>query len=71
MASLSNINPDGAYDVTQRSLEDFQFDLENMLTMSHLVGKLTEERQRGLGDAGYPCRYQEQDCSRLRQNHSA
>ena len=34
MTSLYNINPDGAYDGQQRSLEDFQFDLENMLTMS-------------------------------------
>ena len=44
MTSLHNINPDGAYDGTQRSLEDFQFDLENMLTMSQLVGKSVEER---------------------------
>ena len=29
MASLHNINHDGAYDGQQRSLEDFQFDLEN------------------------------------------
>ena len=42
--SLHNINPDGAFDGTQRSLEDFQFDLENMLTMSQLVGKSAEER---------------------------
>ena len=44
MASLCNINPDGAYDGQQRSLEDFQFDLENVLTMSQLVGKSAEER---------------------------
>ena len=44
MTSLNNNNPDGAYDGTQRSLEDFQFDLENMLTMSQLVGKSAEER---------------------------
>ena len=44
MTSLNNINPDGAYDGTQRSLEDFQFDLENMLTMSQLVGKSADER---------------------------
>ena len=44
MTSLYNINPDGAYDGTQRSLEDFQFDLENMLTMSQLFGKSAEER---------------------------
>ena len=28
----------------QRSLEDFQFDLESVLTMSQLVGKSAEER---------------------------
>ena len=44
-ASLYNINPDGAYDGQQRSLEDFQCDLENMLTMSQLVGKSAEERK--------------------------
>ena len=44
MTSLYNINPDGAYDGTQRSLEDFQFDLGNMLKMSQLVGKSAEER---------------------------
>ena len=44
MTSLCNINPDGAYDGQQRSLEDFQFGLENMLAMSQLVGKSAEER---------------------------
>ena len=44
MASLYNIKPDGPYDGQQRSLEDFQFDLENVLTMSQLVGKSAEER---------------------------
>ena len=44
MTSLCNINLDGAYDGTQRSLEDFQFDLERMLTMSQLVGKSAEGR---------------------------
>ena len=44
MASLCNINPDGAYDGQQRRLEDFQFGLENMLAMSQLVGKSAEER---------------------------
>ena len=44
MTSLYNINPDGAYDGQQRSLDDFQFDLENVLTMSQLVGKSAEER---------------------------
>ena len=44
MTSVYDINPDGAYDGMQRSLEDFQFDLENMLTMSQLVGKSAEER---------------------------
>ena len=34
IASLYNINHDGAYDGQQRSLEDFLFDLENVLTMS-------------------------------------
>ena len=46
MTSLYNINPDGAYDGQQRSLEDFQCDLENVLTMSQLVGKSAEERKR-------------------------
>ena len=44
MTSLHIINPDGAYDGQQRSREDFQFDLENVLTMSQLVGKSAEER---------------------------
>ena len=44
MTNLNNINPDGAHHGTQRSLEDSQFDLENMLTMSQLVGKSAEER---------------------------
>ena len=44
MTSLYNINLDGAYDGTQWNLEYFQFDLENMLTMSQLVGKSAEER---------------------------
>ena len=44
MTSLYNINPDGAYDGQQRSLEDFQFDLEKVLTMLQLVGKSAEER---------------------------
>ena len=44
MVSLYNINPDSANDGQQRSLEDFQFDLENVLTMSQLVGKSAEER---------------------------
>ena len=44
MVSLYNINLEGAYDGQQRSLEDFQFDLENVLTMSQLVGKSAEER---------------------------
>ena len=39
-----HINPDGAHDGQQRSLEDIQFDLENVLTMSQLVGKSPEER---------------------------
>ena len=44
MTSLYNINLDGAYDGQQRSLEDFRFDLENVLTMSQLVGMSAEER---------------------------
>ena len=44
MASLYNTNPDGACDGQQRSLEDFQFDLEYVLTMSKQVGKSAEER---------------------------
>ena len=44
MTSLNNINPDGAHGGQQRSLEDLQFDPENMLTMSQLVGKSAEER---------------------------
>ena len=44
MTSLYNINPDGAFDGQPRSLEDFQFDLENVLTMSQMVGKSAEER---------------------------
>ena len=43
MASLHNVNLDGAYDGQQRSLEDFQFDLESVPTMSQLVGKSAEE----------------------------
>ena len=44
MTSLYNFSLDGAYDGQQRSLEDFQFDLQNVLTMSQLVGKLAEDR---------------------------
>ena len=44
MTSLHNINPEDACGGQQRSLEDFQLDLENVLTMSQLVGKLAEER---------------------------
>ena len=35
---------DAAYDGQHRSLEDFQFDLENVLTMSQFVEKSAEER---------------------------
>ena len=45
MTSIYNINPDGAYDGQDWSLEDFQFDLENVLTMSQLDGKSAEERK--------------------------
>ena len=43
MVSLFNINPESVYDGQQRSFEDFQFDLENLLTLSQLVGKSAEE----------------------------
>ena len=62
--SLQRQSWHGAYAVQQRSLENFQFELENVLTMSQLIVKSAEERNTGLGDAGRPCRYQEQDCSR-------
>ena len=41
---LFNINPESVYDGQQRSFEDFQFDLENVLTLSQLCGKSAEER---------------------------
>ena len=44
MACLYNINHDGANDGQQRRLEEFQFDLENVSTMSQLVRKSAEER---------------------------
>ena len=62
-ASLYNINRDGAHDGQQRSLEDFQFDLEKVLAESQLVGKSSRRAQHGLGDAGHPCQCQEPDCS--------
>ena len=40
IANLYNINPESAYDGQQRSLEDFQCDIENVLK----VGKSAEER---------------------------
>ena len=43
MTNFYNINPDGAYDGKQQSLEDFQFDLQNVLTISQLVGKSAVE----------------------------
>ena len=42
MATLCNTKNDGAYN-RQRNLEHFQFDLENVLTMSQLVGKSADE----------------------------
>ena len=60
MACLQNINRDGAYDGQQRSPQDFQFDLVNVLTMSRLVRKSARERNA----AGHSCRYQEQHCTR-------
>ena len=44
MASLYNFDHDGACDGQQRGLEDFKFDLENVLAMSQLVEKSAEER---------------------------
>ena len=44
MINLHNIKIEGNYDGEQRSLEDFQLNLENMLAMSRLVGKSAEER---------------------------
>ena len=45
MAGHYNISPDGAWFGKQRTLEDFQFDLETALTMSRLaVWKPREER---------------------------
>ena len=44
MVSLCNINPERVCDRLQRSFEDIQFDLENVLTLSQLVGKSPEER---------------------------
>ena len=35
------------------SLENFQVDLENVLTMSQLVGEVSTGGQAGLGDAGH------------------
>ena len=43
MTNLNNRNPDGAHDGQQRRLDDFQFDLENVLTISQMVGKSAEE----------------------------
>ena len=48
MTSLYNVSPDGAYDGQQRSPEDFQFDLENVLTMSQLVRKSAQERNAAM-----------------------
>ena len=50
MISLYNINLEGAYDGQRRSLEDFQFDLENVLTMSQVVREVSRGAQRGLGE---------------------
>ena len=43
MTNLYNSNLDGAHDGQQRRLDDFQFDLENVLTISQMVGKSAEE----------------------------
>ena len=45
MSTLFNINRDGAYDGQPLSLENFQAGLEDVLTMSQLVGKPAEERK--------------------------
>ena len=44
MASLYSINHDGAHEGLQRSLEDFESDLESVLTMSQPVGMSAGER---------------------------
>ena len=43
-SASTNINPESAYDGQNRSFEDFQFDLENVLMSSQLCGKSAEER---------------------------
>ena len=41
MISLYNINPESVYDGQQRSFEDFQFDLENVLTFVTAVWEVS------------------------------
>ena len=47
MVNMASLYTDGAHDGQQRSLEDFHFDLESVLTMSQMVGKSAEERTAG------------------------
>ena len=49
MVSLYNINLESVFDGQQRRLDDFQFDLENVLTPSQLVGMSAEERNAAAG----------------------
>ena len=48
MFSLDNIKLEVNCDGQQRSLQDFQRDLENVIAMSRLVGKSAEERTAAL-----------------------
>ena len=43
MTCLDNIYPESTCNQLQLNFEDFQFDLENALTISQLIGKSTEE----------------------------
>ena len=66
MASLYNINHDGAFDGPHRGLEDFQFDLECVLTMSQLVGKSAEERNAASVLLNIPARTKNKTAAEVR-----